>query len=195
MRRAPVSLPSVTGMNDQFRQRILFINGHQILKRIRHLQTDTGLDGDPSRVFGKHPFQKSVQFGRNTEKTRTPVFGNHGPGGTAEIQVDLLITQILQLAHCDQKCPGVIAENLGDHRNAGVVFRQQILQLLLSETDILAGHSERGEVFVRSGKQFMMDVPEMVSGNAFHRSKVVIHEQPPQSASVRRPLKNRLSSS
>ena len=159
----PVGLPAVelahdTGVNGQFRDGVAVVDCKDGRKFLRFLHAQPGLDRDGALCMRENSFQKGVQFGRVPQHSGTFALGGNSSGGAAEVQIDLGIAQLPQLA--------------------GVGLRGQFRHLLFDENAVFR-RGQKGRVIAGRAacpaEPFLVGLPPHPVGEPLHGGNVVVH--------------------
>ena len=179
----PVGLPAVelahdTGMNGQFRDGVAVIDCKDGRKFLRFLHAQPGLDRDGALCMRENSFQKGVQFGRVPQHSGTLALGGNRSGGAAEVQVDLRITQLPQLADHPGSQLAILGQQLRDNGHAGVGLRGQFRHLLFDENAVFR-RGQKGRVIAGRAacpaEPFLVGLPPHPVGEPLHGGNVVVH--------------------
>ena len=144
-------------------------------KLLRFPQPQAGLHRYAHLCGGKNLLQEAVQLRRLPQKARPFSFGRHGAGGTAEIQIDLPVTHLLQLARRPQEVLRAPRQELRHGVQPLVVLRRNLPQIFFCENMVVAGGQKRHEVFVRLFKIAAVGLSVKIAGHALHRGGIIAH--------------------
>ena len=165
-------------MNDQTGKRILIENVQKLLELLWLLLADSGLDGKlhphlPHTV--RNLPEKFVQLQRKSQESGAPPFGNHSSRRTAQIQIDLVITELPHLSRRPQEIVRLICQNLRNHTHPLIVLRQNIIQLPAGQLPSLIRCDKRRIIPINLMVKLMVRIPVHIAGNTLHRCKTVSH--------------------
>ena len=165
------------GVDRQFRHGIAgqqVQNGTEFLRRF---DAHTGFDGDFDGALCKNRIQKYFQFRQTAQKSRALTLGRHGAGGTAQIQIDLLVAVVGQNAGSKEKIHRRFGQNLGYHRRIAVVLRQNVPPDPWGDGMLLSGRPERHPIAVHTPEHLIVQIAVRRVGDALHGGKVKAFHQ------------------
>ena len=105
------------------------------------------------------------------EKAGPFFLGDDGPGGTAQVEVHLVVAQVLQTPGGADEIIGLVGQQLGDHGHALVVFRQDIVQAPAGERAVGGGGGEGRIIPGQAGKPAVVDPAEEPAGDPLQRGE------------------------
>ena len=150
-------------------------NGPELL---RFFHAKPRFDGHRPARLGEHCRQERIQRFRIPEHPGPLALCRHRAGRTAEVQVDFRIAQLPQLADHPGCQLAVLAQQLRDHRNAGVCRRVQLRHLLFDEHAVLRRRKERRIVPLRCAlrpEPALVGLPPDPVCQPLHRGGIVVH--------------------
>ncbi len=203
-RFALVAILLHTRMHDEFRERQAAIQLEDALVLGIVLQTQARFDRDGQRRAVAHISQKHLELAEVAQKAGALALGNHRARRAAQVEVDLAIPQLGQLACGPHELVGVLGEQLrddvqplvvggvdlcGPHELVGVLgeqLRDDVQPLVVGGVDLLEclaakriTHARRGEkrgvVAVESAKTLSMHATERVPRDPLHGGERVDH--------------------
>ena len=172
---ATVELLLYPGVNNQFREGELVVDGQQPSPLLRGFLADTGLDGHrhPGGQAGENIRQQPLQLIGIAEHTGALALGGDGAAGAAQIEVDLRIAHVRHLPGGPQEMVGAVGEDLGDHGQALVVH--QLIEFLGLELIGGVGGHKGGKIAVGTAEKIGVDGAPEIVGHALQRGGIELH--------------------
>ena len=175
-RFALVAILLHTRMHDEFRERQAAIQLEDALVLGIVLQAQARLDRDGQRRAVAHIAQKHLELVEVTQKAGALALGNHRARRAAEVEIDLAIPQLGQLACGPHELVGVLGEQLRNDVQPLVVGGVDLLECLAAKRITHARRGEkRGVVAVESAKTLSMHATGCVPRDPLHGGERVDH--------------------
>ena len=181
MRHAGVHFLPRSRMDNQLRKRILTVDRKDFFKFFGGVHAEACFDGNAERLPASGPdllrtvidfIKERVQLVRHTKKTGTFMFVHHCRHGAAEVEIDFRVAEVRHVARRGEKFFGIVGENLGDKRGAGVVLRENIHLLAGLDLACESRDDKRRKIPVYAAKTRMMRIPVNIAGDPLQRGKI-----------------------
>ena len=120
----------------------------------------------------KDALQKSVQLIRFSEKSSTLSLRCHGRRRTAEIKINLPITQRSQLIHGPEKIIRIFCKDLRNCTKPDILCRAYVFLLFILHGMRCVSCNERQIISVDTAEVMCVCAPVNMAGDSFHGSKI-----------------------
>ena len=122
--------------------------------------------------FVNNPVEKGPNLVRIGQHAGAPfLVGYHGIG-TAQVPVDGVIPQVIQVVGQNDKIRCGFAQNLRNNRHAGVVFRKDVFDVFSLDAVILFAGDERSHRQVEPAEMVCKQTLEQMIGKPLHGGHV-----------------------
>ena len=181
VRHAGVHFLPRSRMDNQLRKRILTVDRKDSFKFFGGVHAEACFDGNAERLPASGPdllrtvidfIKERVQLVRHTKKTGTFMFVHHCRHGAAEVEIDFRVAEVRHVARRGEKFFGIVGENLGDKRGAGVVVRENVHLLAGLDLACESRDDKRRKIPVYAAKTRVMRIPVNIAGDPLQRGKI-----------------------
>ena len=156
-------------------KRIPVENFQQPIKFLRLFQSQPGLNADGDGGAGTDRVQKEIQAVGVRQHAAALSFGNHGAGGTPQVQVNLPVAQIRADLRRPEKVLRVFGHHLGNRQEIFLFRRGQLPGLPGGQAAVLGGGEKGNIVSGDAGKVFVMQMPVDGICQPLHGGKEIVH--------------------
>ena len=164
------------GVDGQLLHRVIPVDLKDFLPVFRVIDADAGLQGHRDRGFGVDGGEKLVQGVNVRQHTAALALADHGARGTAQVDVDFVITTVVADLNGPEHILYILAQKLGHGGKVHTVSLRQFPGLSVCQAAVDGGGDEGHEVAVHAGEIFVMKPPEGGVGDALQGRIVVSHQ-------------------